>query len=72
MNFSSGWLFTSLLVGSIGAGFFLYGKKQARMPQLCAGILITIDSGVISNPIWMCVGAALVLGALWGAVRAGM
>ncbi len=72
MNFSGEWVMTSLLVGSIGAGFFIYGKKQARIPQLLAGILITIDSGVVSSPVWMCVGAAVVLGAMWGAVRAGM
>lgn len=72
MNFSGEWIMTSLLVGSVGGGFFLYGKKQARMPQLFAGILITIDSGVISNPVWMCVGAGAVLVALWVAVRAGM
>ncbi len=71
MNFSGEWVMTSLFVGSVGAGFFIYGKKQARIPQLCAGILITVDSGFVSNPVWMCVAALAVLGAMWGAVRAG-
>jgi hypothetical protein len=73
MNFSAGWLLSSFLVGSIGVGFFLYGKKQARLPQLAAGILMVIDSsGIISSPLWMCVGASAVLGALWVALRAGL
>lgn len=71
MNFSAGWLFASLLVGSVGAGFFIYGKKQARLPQLCAGVLIALDSGIVSSTLWMCVGAAAVLGALWVVLRAG-
>jgi len=72
MNFSSGWIFTSLLVGSVGAGLFLYGKKQARPPQLLAGILIAVDSGIVSSPTWMCLGALGVIGALWIALRAGL
>jgi hypothetical protein len=72
MNFSGAWLMTSMFVGTVGAGFFIYGKKQARMPQLFAGILITLDSGVISSPLWMCVGAVGVLGALWFALRSGL
>lgn len=72
MDFSPGWLFTSLFVGSVGGGFFLYGKKQERLPQLLAGILIAIDSGVVPDPLWMCVGALGVIGALWLALRAGM
>jgi hypothetical protein len=72
MNFSGAWLMTSMFVGTVGAGFFIYGKKQARMPQLFAGILIAIDSGIVSSPLWMCVGAGAVLGALWFALRAGL
>ena len=71
VNFSAGWLFTSLLVGSVGAGFFIYGKKQARLPQLCAGVLITLDSGLVSSTAWMCLGAGAILGALWLVLRAG-
>ena len=72
MNLSGAWLFTSLFVGSVGAGFFLYGKKQERAPQLIAGILIAIDSCIVSSPTWMCLSALGVIGALWFAVRAGI
>ena len=72
MSFSAGWIFTSLFVGSVGAGFFIYGKKQERAPQLLAGIVIAVGSGFVSSPLWMCVGAGAVLLALWLAVRAGL
>ena len=71
MDFSAGWLFTSLIVGSVGAGFFIYGKKQSRPPQLVAGVVIALGSGLVASPLWMCVGAAAVLGALWFVLRAG-
>lgn len=72
MNFSAGWIMTSLLVGTVGGGFFLYGKKQSRMPQLFAGIVLVVGSGFVSSPVWMCVGAGCVLAAVWFAVRAGL
>lgn len=72
MNFSASWIFTSLLVGTVGLGFFLYGKKQARLPQAAAGLLIVVDSTFVPSPLWMCVAAAGLLGALWFALRAGL
>jgi hypothetical protein len=70
--FSGAWIMTSLLVGSVGGGFFLYGKKQARLPQLLVGILIALDSALMPDTLWMCVGAGALLGALWFALRAGL
>ncbi|MFT7669697.1 MAG: hypothetical protein ACI8X5_002402 [Planctomycetota bacterium] len=40
MDFSAGTLFASLLVSTLGMGFFMYGKKQIRMPQLTTGIAL--------------------------------
>ena len=62
---------TSLFVGSVGAGFFLYGKKQSRLPQLLVGILIALDSALMPDALWMCVAALGVVGALWFALRQG-
>jgi|RhiMethySRZTD1v2_1073278.scaffolds.fasta_scaffold483674_1 hypothetical protein len=72
VNLSGGWILASLLVGSLGGGLFLYGKKQARWPQLSAGILLLIDSGAVPSAPWMCAGAALVLLGVWLALRAGL
>lgn len=72
MNFSTGWLLSSLLVSSVGAGFFVYGKKQTRMPQLLAGILLVVESTFVPSWSWMLTSAGLVLAGLWGMLRAGL
>jgi hypothetical protein len=72
MDLSIGALFASLLVSSVGFGFFLYGKKQTRMPQLVVGLVMTAFPYFITDPLLVCgLGAALVLG-LYLSLRAGM
>lgn len=72
MNLSTGWLLSSLLVSSVGLGFFLYGKKQMRVPQLVTGILLVAGSTFVPSWVWMLTGAGLLLAGLWGALRAGL
>ena len=72
MNISGTWLLASMLIGTVGGGFFLYGKKQARAPQLIAGILLFADSSLVPDILWMSIGACAVLGLLWGALRVGV
>jgi hypothetical protein len=38
MNFNSNVLFASLFWGSIGTGYFIYGKKQRSWPAMVGGI----------------------------------
>jgi len=72
MDFSAGWLFATLLVSSVGMGLFLYGKKQARTPQLFAGLVLMIYPGFISSAAAMLAIGAALLGGLVLAVRAGV
>lgn len=72
MDFSTGSLFASLLVSAVGFGLFLYGKKQARLPQLITGIALMIFPYLVAGPEWILgIGAALGAG-LWLALRAGL
>jgi len=71
VDFSPAWLLTSLLVSTVGLGFFLYGKKQTRIPQLVAGIVIMLESTFVPSPAWMVASAGLVLLAMWALLRAG-
>ena len=72
MDLSPTNLLLSLLIGSVGFGIFLYGRKQQRMPQLVAGIALMGYPYFVASVGWMlAVGAAIVAG-LWFALRAGL
>lgn len=42
-------LMTGMLLGCIGGGYFLYGKKQAHAPALISGCLLCILPYFIGN-----------------------
>lgn len=69
MQFTGAWLFASLIVGTIGFGIFVYGKKQRQAPQLLAGIALMAISWLVTSPLWMSACAVLVIGALWYGTR---
>jgi hypothetical protein len=64
-------LFASLLVSSIGLVAFIYGKRQGRLPQMLAGLVLMLFPYFVSNVLLMFGIATAVLGGLWGAVRLG-
>ena len=71
MDGSSAGLFLSLLIGAVGAGLFIYGKKQARWPQMLGGALLSLYPYFVSN-LWLMSGVAVALIAgVWIAVRLG-
>ena len=35
-------LFAAVVIGSVGLGLFVYGKKQRRVPHLGAGVLLMV------------------------------
>ena len=71
MDFSANWIMASMLVSTVGGGFFIYGKKQSRLPQLVCGLAIIAESMFVSSILWMFVIAALAVVGLAAAVRAG-
>lgn len=56
-------LLWGLLFGSVGLGYFVYGKKQSRFVPLVCGILLMVFPYVVSNVLVM-VLVGLVLVAL--------
>ena len=65
------WLFASLIPGGIGFVLFVYGKKQARWPQLAAGLAFMVYP-YFAPSLAALVVAGLVIGVvLWSAVRLG-
>lgn len=72
MDLSAGSLFASLLVSSVGFGFFIYGKKQACFPQLFIGIAMMVYPYFVPDPLAMLgIAGALVVG-LVVALRRGV
>jgi hypothetical protein len=53
-------LWWGLLFGSVGLGYFIYGKKQAALAPLICGIaLILVPYVVTSTPALVALGLAL-------------
>lgn len=72
MNLSPAWLVCSLCVSSVGVGFFVYGKKQTRIPQLLAGMALIAESTFVPSWGWMLGIAVLLIVALWALLRTGL
>ena len=71
MEFSLAQLLASILLGCVGMGLFVYGKKQVRFPQLTGGLALMIFPLFVGGAGWMlAIGAAIVL-AIGLAVRVG-
>ncbi len=72
MDFSStGSLITSLMVGSVGLGLFLYGRKQTRVPHLAVGITMMVYPYFVTGTLPMLGIAVVLLGGLWALRNAG-
>jgi len=54
------WLLWGLLFGSIGLGYFIYGKKQrAVVPLICGLVLMAFPYFVTNLVLLVCFGAVL-------------
>jgi len=57
--FNASFLFASLFWGSIGVGYFIYGKKQRSWVPMSGGILMIVASYFVGSVLVMsliCVG----------------
>ncbi len=52
-------------------GFFIYGKKQLRFPQLIGGIVLMGFPYFVGSPAAMLAIGAAIVGVIWLAVRVG-
>jgi len=67
---STAAIIVGFVVSTIGIGFFVYGKKQMRPPQLVLGVLL-MACPFFASPAWMAGLAAAAIAGLWLVVRAG-
>ena len=71
MSFDPLWLFLSLIPSGIGFVLFVYGKKQERLPQLAAGLLLMVYPYFATTVTWLVGIGALIGAGCWYAIRAG-
>jgi hypothetical protein len=54
------WLILGLITGSIGLGYFVYGKKTGKPVPMIAGLLLMVYMYAFDNG-WAVIGIGLVL-----------
>jgi hypothetical protein len=69
--FTASFLFASLAWGSIGVGYFIYGKKQQSLPAMVGGILMVGVSYFISSALLMSLICIVVIVAVYGLLKRG-
>ncbi|MCZ6794314.1 MAG: hypothetical protein O7J95_11945 [Planctomycetota bacterium] len=53
-------LFLMIFFGSLGVGYFVYGKKQAKFVAMVAGVLLCVFPYVVRDPYaQLAIGAGL-------------
>lgn len=71
MSFDIGSLVASFVISSIGFVLLTYGRRMSRPPHLMAGLVLLVFPYFVGGLWLMIVIAAVLIGALWLAVRLG-
>jgi hypothetical protein len=69
--FNASFLFASLLWGSIGFGYFIYGKKQSSWVPMCGGIVMIAASYFAGTALVMSVLSIAIILAVWFLLKGG-
>ena len=71
MNLDPAWLFLSLITGAIGFALFVYGKRNARWPQLVIGLLFMVYPYFTTSISSLVLVGIFLSGVLWYLLRVG-
>jgi len=69
--FDTSFLFASLLWGSIGVGYFVYGKKQQTVSATAGGILMVVASYFVGSALLMSVICVVTMVAVYFLIKRG-
>ena len=58
---STAAIFWGFLFGSIGLGFFIYGRKQQRVVPLVCGLILMVFPYFVSNTILLIIIGAVLM-----------
>lgn len=72
MDLSDPWvLMSGLILGAIGAGLFIYGKKQTDFRCLAAGVALCVVPYFIGSMLVLWLVSAGIVGGLWAWCKYG-
>ncbi len=69
--FSASFLFASLIWGSIGLGYFIYGKRQQSISAMVGGILMMVGAYFIGSAVLMSLTSMAIMAAVYFLVTSG-
>jgi hypothetical protein len=69
--FNTNFLFASLIWGSIGVAYFVYGKKQQVVSAMAGGILMIIASYFVGSALLMSLISIAIIVAVYLLVKRG-
>ena len=65
-------LILGFVFGTVGFGFFLYGKKQRRVPPLLYGVVLMVLPYVLPDAAPLVVSTLAATAAFWVAMQRGL
>ncbi len=62
--FKTSFLLASLVWGSVGVGYFIYGRKQQSLAAMLGGVLMVFVSYFVSSALLMSLICAAIIAAV--------
>ena len=69
--FNAHFLFASLIWGSVGFAFFIFGKKQGSWVPLIGGLLMLAVSYLVSSALAMSLVCIGIIAVIWFLLKRG-
>lgn len=69
--FNANYLFASLIWGSVGVGYFIYGKKQSSWVPMTGGAAMIVMSYFVDSALLMSLLCIGVMAAVYFLVKRG-
>jgi hypothetical protein len=69
--FDTSFLFASLLWGSVGGGYWIYGKKQREMMPMIGGVAMIVVSYFVSSWLLMSLICIALMVAVYQLMKRG-
>lgn len=69
--FNASFLFASLIWGSIGLGYFVYGKRRQSISAMAGGMLMMVGAYFIDSALLMSLASLAIMAAVYFLVKSG-